>query len=160
MKLGSRLRLTKYAVKSVALGYAPDPYWGARKFLKGWNESELALLSGFADQHRAAFDVGANFGMWSAAMLPHFGTVHAFEPIPRLAAVLRKGLAAACRFTRSQCRARQAVRNCGCPLPIWDAARSNRRTVSKVSGVIRTNRSSSSTYRRCGWTISRRPIRH
>lgn len=92
MRLPSRLRLLKYALKSAILARRPDLYWRARRAIKGHHEPELELLPHFADPLRAAFDIGAHFGMWSSAMLPHFGSVHAFEPIPRLARVLQKGV--------------------------------------------------------------------
>ena len=92
MRVQSRIRLLKYAVKSAILGHTPRVYWFARQVIKGHHEPELALLPQLADPERAAFDIGAHFGMWTSALLPHFREVHAFEPIPRLARVLRSGV--------------------------------------------------------------------
>lgn len=92
MRFQSRLRLLKYAVKSAILSRTPRAYWMARQVVKGHHEPELALLAQLADHNRAGFDIGAHFGMWTSAMLPHFREVHAFEPIPRLAKVLRAGV--------------------------------------------------------------------
>lgn len=91
MRVKSRIRLLKYAVKSAILGHTPRVYWLARQVIKGHHEPEIALIPQLADQGRVAFDIGAHFGMWTYAMLPHFREVHAFEPIPRLAKVLRSG---------------------------------------------------------------------
>jgi FkbM family methyltransferase len=91
MRLSSRLLLVKYALKSGALRLMPEFYWDMRRFLYGWYEPELALLPFLADPKRPAFDIGAHFGLWLTAMLPHFAEIHAFEPVPRLAAVLRAG---------------------------------------------------------------------
>ena len=69
MRLSSRLILVKYALKSGALRRMPEFYWCMRRLLKGLDEPGLALLTYLADRKRAAFEIGANFGTWSAAML-------------------------------------------------------------------------------------------
>ncbi|HJR56429.1 MAG TPA: FkbM family methyltransferase [Rhizomicrobium sp.] len=91
MKLRSRSLLVKYQFKSTALRLSPRFYWAMRRWLKGWGEPELALLPSFADPARPAFDIGAHFGLWTAALRPHFSQIHAFEAMPRLAGVLRDG---------------------------------------------------------------------
>jgi FkbM family methyltransferase len=91
MRLSSRLLLMKYAAKSAVLRRRPGLYWRLRRMAYGLYEPEMALLPSFADPARPAFDIGANFGLWTHSLLPHFAAVQAFEPIPRLAAVLRQG---------------------------------------------------------------------
>ncbi len=91
MNLLSRSLLVKYQLKSAALRLSPRLYWDMRRRLYGWFEPELALLPSFADPNRPAFDIGAHFGLWTAAIRPHFSQVHAFEAMPRLAGVLRAG---------------------------------------------------------------------
>jgi FkbM family methyltransferase len=91
MNLLSRSLLIKYKFKSAALRLSPRLYWDVRRRLYGWFEPELALLPSFADPTRPAFDIGGHFGLWTAALRPHFSQVHAFEAMPRLASVLRDG---------------------------------------------------------------------
>jgi len=92
MRPSSRLLLAKYALKSAILSRRPELYWRTRRLFLRHHEPEIALVSRFADPARAAFDIGAHFGIWTDAMRPHFREVHAFEPVPRLARVLRAGL--------------------------------------------------------------------
>lgn len=93
MQLSSRLRLLKYAFKSAVLARRPEAYWSARRLFKGHHEGEIMLVPHFANPARAAFDIGAHFGIWTDAMRGCFREVHAFEPVPRLARVLARGLA-------------------------------------------------------------------
>lgn len=88
MRTSSRLKPLKYLLKEAVLSRVPDAYWLVRRWLRGPLEAEIDLLPAFADRSRLALDVGANFGAWSRAMLPHFAGVHAFEPQPRLARML------------------------------------------------------------------------
>jgi FkbM family methyltransferase len=91
MRLASCLLLVKYAVKSALLARMPLTYYRIRGRLGLPIERELRLVACFADPLRPAFDIGTHFGVWSAAMVPHFSAVHAFEAMPRLAAILRRG---------------------------------------------------------------------
>ncbi len=53
------------------------------------HEIELRLLPALVDPARAAIDVGANIGTYTAALMPLAHHVFAIEPHPRLAGVLR-----------------------------------------------------------------------
>lgn len=91
MRFASYVLLAKYALKSALLARMPLTYYRVRGFLGLKVERELRLVACFADPSRPAFDVGTHFGVWSAAMVPHFSAVHAFEAMPRLAEMLRRG---------------------------------------------------------------------
>lgn len=54
-------------------------------------EPELHLLQGLIDPQRAAFDIGANRGIWANVMTRYTGTVWAFEPNPRMFDWLSRG---------------------------------------------------------------------
>ncbi len=82
----------KYGLKTFFLRRSPGFYWGLRKTLRGAFEPECKLLSKWCRPGSVAIDVGANWGAWTHELLKHVGRVEAFEPMPRLAAVLRKGL--------------------------------------------------------------------
>jgi FkbM family methyltransferase len=62
--------------------------WRARA-----REPELALIPRLAQPGRIAIDAGANRGVWAEAMRPHVAAVHAFEPNPKMARLLRAGAA-------------------------------------------------------------------
>ncbi|TGY88352.1 FkbM family methyltransferase [Marinicauda algicola] len=62
-----------------------------RELKKG--EPELRLLPHLLDRSRAAMDIGANRGIWAGLMARHCGTVWAFEPNPKLFAVLERAAA-------------------------------------------------------------------
>lgn len=51
-------------------------------------EPELAILAPFVDPEREAIDVGANCGLYTAALAPLANHVHAIEAHPRLARLL------------------------------------------------------------------------
>lgn len=53
-------------------------------------EPELRLLPHLVDAGRAAIDIGANRGIWAHVMARHCPTVWAFEPNPKLFAVLEQ----------------------------------------------------------------------
>lgn len=57
-----------------------------RELRKG--EPELRLLPGLVDPARAAVDVGANRGVWTHQMATLCPRVHAFEPNPKMFAIL------------------------------------------------------------------------
>lgn len=58
----------------------------------GGGEPELHLVRALADPGRLSIDIGANWGMYSRAMLPVSRQVIAFEPNPVEAARLRRAL--------------------------------------------------------------------
>jgi len=53
-------------------------------------EPELALLPALCDPVRGFLDVGANLGRWARVGLRHAARTHAIEPLPALAAGLRR----------------------------------------------------------------------
>lgn len=64
-------------------------YRYAKELRKG--EREIRLVPFLADPNRVAIDVGANKGVWTYALLQHgCRDVRAFEPNPKLFAVLRR----------------------------------------------------------------------
>lgn len=56
----------------------------------GKGEAEWRMLDQLVDPTRAAVDVGANFGLYAGRLSQLCPTVHAFEPIPWLAAALEQ----------------------------------------------------------------------
>src|SRR5205085_7556894 len=60
--------------------------------LKEWRrgEAELKLLPSLIDRHRNAIDVGANKGTYTYFMARLARHVYAFEPNPKMHAVLRR----------------------------------------------------------------------
>lgn len=88
MRFESYTKLVKYAVKSAILKVSPGLYFGAQRTLLP-TEPELSLVEKLAEPTRDAVDIGAHFGMWTHAFERNFHHVYAFEPIPRLADVLR-----------------------------------------------------------------------
>lgn len=72
---------------------------------KFWKESrrrepELLLLRSLVDPKRAALDIGANRGLFTWPLLRCCTVVHAFEPNPAMAGILRRRFAAAKRSGR------------------------------------------------------------
>jgi len=63
-------------------------YRAAKESWKG--ERELHLLPALVDPDRVAVNAGANKGVWSHLLAKRCGTVHAFEPNPKLFTVLKK----------------------------------------------------------------------
>ena len=63
----------------------------ARERRKG--EPGLKLLPFLVDPNRAAFDIGANRGIWASEMIQLTETVWAFEPNPKLFAFLKSAAA-------------------------------------------------------------------
>lgn len=60
---------------------------------RDWHdETELALLPALVDPSRDAIDVGANIGRYARPLSSLAKHVHAFEPHPRLARILRASL--------------------------------------------------------------------
>jgi FkbM family methyltransferase len=63
-------------------------YLYRKALLRG--EAELRLLPRLADPRRASLDIGANKGVYSYALLKCSAKVHAFEPNPKLFAMLSR----------------------------------------------------------------------
>lgn len=62
-------------------------FWCWRKY---WREREIRLIAKLSRPNSLCLDVGANAGAYSYFMLRAGASVHAFEPIPSLAARLRE----------------------------------------------------------------------
>jgi FkbM family methyltransferase len=63
-------------------------YLHRKALLRG--EAELRLLPQLADPERVSLDVGANKGIYTFGLLGCSAMVHAFEPNPKLFAILRR----------------------------------------------------------------------
>jgi FkbM family methyltransferase len=63
----------------------------ARRHLR-WGEPELRLVPALSRRDRPSVDVGANCEVYSFVMAQYACGVHAFEPNPRLAELLRRSL--------------------------------------------------------------------
>lgn len=81
----------KHWFRRNAVALAPRAYWRSRFWLRGYEERELALLPQLCRARSTAIDVGANLGMHSYWLSRLAGRCVAFEPIPALAAALRRG---------------------------------------------------------------------
>lgn len=66
-------------------------YLAWREKYKG--EREFRLLPIICPRGRVALDVGANIGIWAHEMRRYASNVHAFEPNPKLFAMLKAGMA-------------------------------------------------------------------
>jgi FkbM family methyltransferase len=77
--------------KAALIARQPSVYWWYRKLLRGWAEEEMSLLPAFCLPGSLAIDVGANHGLFTHYLSGLCGHVHAFEPSPRMAAILRQG---------------------------------------------------------------------
>jgi len=55
-------------------------------------EPEMRFLSFLCDRSKVSVDIGAKVGMYAYRMMKHSLYVHAFEPLPLLAGILRKSL--------------------------------------------------------------------
>lgn len=80
----------KYWFKRAILRRRPSAYWSLRRLVRGPFEAEVALLARWCRPTGTALDVGANFGAWTDALAPLVEHVHAFEPIPHMAAMLQE----------------------------------------------------------------------
>lgn len=70
----------------------PALYWRMHTWLnQGPFEPEVGLLPLLCDKNKTSIDIGANYGGYLHFMLPHSKDCIGFEPIPELAACLRRG---------------------------------------------------------------------
>jgi FkbM family methyltransferase len=86
------LRRVRLAAKEGLLATWPSAFWvymGLRHGDAGL-EPELDLLPALCDRAAAGLDVGANYGLYTHFMRRHCARTWAFEPNPRLAAILRR----------------------------------------------------------------------
>jgi len=86
------MKRLKYLFKGLCLARWPGLYWAARELVKGRLEPELQLIEPLCPSGGTFLDVGANWGAYSFYAIRAGRTVHAFEPQPRLAGVLARGL--------------------------------------------------------------------
>lgn len=72
--------------------FVPPPLYARYKYAKELRkgEREIRLVPFLADPARLALDVGANKGVWTYALLKAGCRVHAFEPNPKMFAVLKR----------------------------------------------------------------------
>jgi FkbM family methyltransferase len=80
----------KQSTRAWLISVAPNLYWKYRKWRKGDEEPELALLPVLC-VGGTAIDVGANYGMYLARLVELSQRCVAFEPIPAFADMLRRG---------------------------------------------------------------------
>jgi FkbM family methyltransferase len=64
--------------------------WKEARYFGKYGEVELHLMDLLCRRESDAIDIGANNGCYIFFMLPHCRRVHAFEPLPELAADLRR----------------------------------------------------------------------
>jgi FkbM family methyltransferase len=82
MNISGRLR-------DMLIDHMPRVAFLMARFNHVHDESEIELLPFLVDPERQAIDVGANIGRYTLPLSRRAEHVHAFEPHPRLAAVLR-----------------------------------------------------------------------
>jgi FkbM family methyltransferase len=72
--------------------FVPPPLYARYKYAKELRkgEREIRLVPFLADPRRLALDVGANKGVWTYALLQAGCQVHAFEPNPKMFAVMHR----------------------------------------------------------------------
>ncbi len=88
-------RRIRQTLRRALIGLAPCAYWGFRRWRRGDEEPELALLPILCSPTRVSVDVGANFGMYTSRMIGLSRRCVAFEPIPAFARMLARGFRAA-----------------------------------------------------------------
>lgn len=69
----------------------PDFTWDAIRVMLGHPEPEMKLLDTLCKPDRVSVDVGANYGGYVHYLLKYSSGCVAFEPVERLAAILRRG---------------------------------------------------------------------
>ena len=84
-------KVFKYWFKSRSIGLSPDLYWRLHEWYCGQKECELAILPYVKGGGTTAIDIGANFGAYTWHLAKHYDHCQAFEPVSRLAQVLRRG---------------------------------------------------------------------
>jgi FkbM family methyltransferase len=78
--------------KEFLLQVQPGLFWWYVRARHGFLEPEMALLPRLCLPDRVSVDIGANFGVYSYQMLRYSKECIAFEPYPRLASLLSRGL--------------------------------------------------------------------
>jgi len=86
------MKQLKYRVKRACLSAWPSLWWWVRRSVKGDLEPEVELILSLCEANGTFVDVGANWGAYSFRALKLGRRVHACEPQPLLAQVLRQGL--------------------------------------------------------------------
>ncbi|MFM8699979.1 MAG: FkbM family methyltransferase [Hyphomicrobiales bacterium] len=76
-------------LRDMVVDHLPRVAFLMARFNHVHDEGEIALLPFLVDPQRQAIDVGANIGRYTLPLSRRATHVHAFEPHPRLAAVLR-----------------------------------------------------------------------
>jgi FkbM family methyltransferase len=71
--------------------FHPPSYWRYYVWKRGLAEPEIALLPALCTRDGVSLDIGANIGLYSNALLAVSGRCIAFEPLPPMAALLKKG---------------------------------------------------------------------
>ncbi len=86
------VRAIRHRAKEVVLSHVPGIYWRYfdARFGEDGIEAEMPLLPILADRSKIAVDIGASYGIYTHMLLPCARLVHAFEPQPRVAAVLAR----------------------------------------------------------------------
>ena len=88
---GSILFKLKTRLKTLSLRHSPWFYWFWRRVRHGSErfEPETRLLRHLCEPGSIALDIGANYGVYTHYLLAYAGVVHAFEPLPELADLLK-----------------------------------------------------------------------
>jgi FkbM family methyltransferase len=87
------LEWVKRLVRPIAILLFPKPVY-RRRLSRQDLEREIDLLPTLVPRGREAVDVGANIGAYSYALSALASRVHAFEPLPKLAAFISRALPA------------------------------------------------------------------
>ena len=77
------------SLRDIIVDHMPRVAFLMARFNHVHDESEMELLPFLVDPKREAIDVGANIGRYTLPLSHRATHVHAFEPHPRMAAVLR-----------------------------------------------------------------------
>lgn len=90
------IRACKHWLRGQLVATTPRTYWRYRVWRRGDEEPELGLLPALCDPSRSGtvVDIGANYGMYLSRLVELGQRCIAFEPIPRLAKMLRRGFRA------------------------------------------------------------------
>jgi len=82
--------LQSLRLKRWVLSRSPALLWGPRSLFRTYPEPEIHFLNLFA-REGTFVDVGASFGMWTYFARRYAKGIVAIEPLPQLAAALRRG---------------------------------------------------------------------